>query len=536
MSEISTYPIEKEKAPASRALAAMQQWYRDHMPSIIPRTKTVFASSILLLVLALLMATRLSVSLMVTVDEGIIQMTVKTKPGLSVEAINQKLGGLEEMVMSEEDVDHYLVTYGSSGLSLGGSDVTLTAYLKDDRKLSTDEVIEKWRYETEKYADMSITMEQGSSTSSSSMSDTDQIELDFQGTDYDVLKAATDDLVTELRKRDDVMQVHSSVENAAPVVKVHIDPVLAQSEGLTPASIGATIYNNLSGVTAATMRVNGEDVDVKVEFAPDRYDSVDKLQGMMITTATGTTLPLRDLGEIVYEDSPQMIERNDKQYQVSITMSPQADYKDTAEEDVNEFVQGYQLPEGVEPAANAYDESMAEEIGALVGALGTAVFLVFIVMAIQFESPKFSLMVMATIPFSLIGAFGLLFLADSPISMVSMLGFMMLVGTVVNNGILYVDTVNQMIHDTPLDKALVEAGVIRLRPILMTTLTTIIAMIPNALAYGEAGAMMQGMALVEVGGLIAATVLTLLLLPTFYRVVYRAGRKRIGGEGDLVVD
>lgn len=93
---------------------------------------------------------------------------------------------------------------------------------------------------------------------------------------------ASNDLVTELRKRDDVMQVHSSIENAAPIIKVRVDPVAAQAEGLTPASIGSMLYSNLSGVEAATMRVNGEDIDVIVEFAPDRYDSIEKVQGMMI--------------------------------------------------------------------------------------------------------------------------------------------------------------------------------------------------------------------------------------------------------------
>ena len=157
---------------------------------------------------------------------------------------------------------------------------------------------------------------------------------------------------------------------------------------------------------------------------------------------------------------------------------------------------------------------MGEELSALGMALVTAIFLIFIVMAIQFESPKFSLMVMATIPFSLIGSFGFLFLADCP----------MLVGTVVNNGILYVDTVNQLRVEMPLDEALVEAGAIRVRPICMTTLTTIIAMIPNCLAFGKAGKMMQGLALVNVGGLVAATILTLVLLPSFYRVVYNMGK------------
>ena len=350
------------------------------------------------------------------------------------------------------------------------------------------------------------------------------------------MKVERDELVEELRKREDVMQVHSSIENAAPVIKVNVDPVLAQAEGLTPASIGSLIYSNLSGIKATTVRVNGEDTDVRVEFAADKYDSIDKLQGMMITTATGTTLPLEDLATIHYEDSPQPIQRKNKQYQVAITMEPQSEYKKTAEKDVKEFVRNWNMPNEVEMAPNAMDESMGSEIGALGGALITGVFLVFVVMAIQFESPKFSLMIMTTIPFSLIGSFGLLFLADSPISMVSMLGFLMLVGTVVNNGILYVDTVNQFLAEMPLDKALVEAGAIRMRPILMTTGTTVISMLPNAVAYGKSGAMMQGLALVDVGGLIAATILTLILLPTYYRLVHNMGRKAVGEDVPMVSD
>ena len=158
---------------------------------------------------------------------------------------------------------------------------------------------------------------------------------------------------------------------------------------------------------------------------------------------------------------------------------------------------------------------------ALGSALITGIFLVFVVMAIQFESPKFSMMIMTTIPFALIGSFGLLFIADSPISMVSMLGFLMLVGTVVNNGILYVDTVNQYRQTMDKETALIEAGATRLRPILMTTLTTVVSMIPMAMAYGDSGESMQGLALVDVGGLIASTILALLMLPVYYSVMSR---------------
>ena len=530
------HPMEKENAPVNRLMKSLQAWYRKNMPSIIPRTRLIMGTSVLLLAAAFLLASRLNVDLMSSVDEGIVQVTVKTKPGLSIESVNETLAQVEDMIINDESVDHYLLTYGSSGLSTGGGGATLNAYLKDDRKLSTDEVIDQWRREMERYKDVSITMEQGSTTSSSAMSSSDQIEIDLQSTDYDALKMAADELADALREREDVMQVHSSIENAAPVIKVKIDPVKAQAEGLTPAGIGSVIYSSLSGMDVSTVRINGEDVDIRVEYAPDRYDTIDKLQGMMITTATGTTLPLEDLGDIYYEDSPQQIERKDKQYQVAITMEPQADYKKTAEKNVKKFVDSWELPAEVEPAANSMDEMMGEELGALGGALGTGVFLIFIVMAIQFESPKFSLMVMTTIPFSLIGSFGLLFAADSPISMVSMLGFLMLIGTVVNNGILYVETVNQLLAEMPLDQALVEAGAIRMRPIFMTTLTTVISMVPNALAYGKAGAMMQGLALVNVGGLIAATALTLIMLPTYYKLVYNLGRKSLGLDEENISD
>ena len=521
------HPQEKETAPISGLIKGLQSWYRRHVPSILPKTKTVLGVTVGLFVLSLIMASTLGVELMPATDEGIIDVTVQVKPGLKVENVNEIVTPIEEMIAEDEDLDYYLLTYGSSGLSIGGgSDVSITAYLKDDRKLSTGEVIDKWLQEVAAYPDCTVSMEQGSSTGST-MYATRQIEVDLQGTDYDAVQSETNRLVEALRDREDVTQVHSSIENAAPVLKVRVDPVKAQAEGLTPATIGSTIYTRLSGVTATTMRVNNEDIDVIVEFADDQYKTVDQLEAMLITTGTGTQVPLSTLADIVYEDSPSQIVRRDERYQVSITMQPNLGYEDTASVDVRTFVSGWQFDGGVEMAANALDESTAEEMGALVQALVTAIFLIFIAMAIQFESPKFSLMIMITIPLSLIGAFGLLFLFDSPISMTSMLGFLMMVGNVVNGGILYVETANQYRDEMPLDKALVEAGATRLRPILMTVTITVVSELPNVLAYGESGETMQGSALVNVGGLLASTALMLLMMPTFYRKVHNLGLKHL---------
>jgi len=239
---------------------------------------------------------------------------------------------------------------------------------------------------------------------------------------------------------------------------------------------------------------------------------------------------LTDVADITFRDTPANIIRMDREYQVTITGDLTTEDPreiDAIEQKLYDEVVSRYLTPTIHRATNAMDEAMMEEFANLGGAIAIAVFLVFVVMAAQFESPKFSLMVMTTIPFALIGSFGLLWLADVPISMASLLGFLMLAGTVVNNGILYIDTVNQYRQEMDIKTALIEAGATRLRPILMTTLTTIVAMIPMALAYGDSGKSMQGLALVDVGGLVASTVLALLVLPAYYLIMNRSRKKEL---------
>ena len=223
----------------------------------------------------------------------------------------------------------------------------------------------------------------------------------------------------------------------------------------------------------------------------------------------------------------QSITRQDKQYRVTISgIYTENSTKETKGQLLTDVVMP-NVSGTVSIAQNSQEESMATEFAALFQAIALAIFLVFVVMAAQFESPKFSIMVMTTIPFCLIGAFGLLWIADSAISMTSLLGFLMLVGTVVNNGILYVDTVNQYRRDMDLNTALIEAGATRLRPILMTTLTTVVSMVPMAMALGDSGSTTQGLALVNIGGLTASTILSLLMLPAYYSLMNGGGKKRV---------
>ena len=322
---------------------------------------------------------------------------------------------------------------------------------------------------------------------------------------------------------DSLTGIHSSLENAAPLIRIKVDPIKAAAEGLSPITVGQSLNTMLSGKAVMKMDLDGEKADVRVEFPKNSYQSLEQVKNIRLSTARGTEIPLYSVATVSFTDSPQMIVREGKKYQLTIKASYTDKASRNSKTEVDELVKKH-LDSDIQIAEGLRAQNMREEFTDLFRAIAIAIFLVFVVMAAQFESLRFSFMVMTTVPFSMIGSFGLLWLFDATISMTSLLGFLMLVGTVVNNGILYVDTVNQYREEMSLDRAIVEAGATRLRPILMTTLTTVLSMVPMAMAIGENGALMQGLALVDVGGLTASTVLALLLLPVYYRALY--GKKR----------
>ena len=242
-----------------------------------------------------------------------------------------------------------------------------------------------------------------------------------------------------------------------------------------------------------------------------------------MTNAAGLEVPLLDIASIEYSNSPQSITRKNDRYLVTVTGQIASNAPRTIVTDVNAQVAALEFPAGVELTQSANMESQIEELTSLLMATLTGILLVFMVMAIQFESPIFSLIVMFCIPFALIGSFLSLFVAGCKISMPSMMGFLMLGGIVVNNGILFIDTANTMRREQSLsaEDALLTAGMLRMRPIFMTTMTTILSMVPLVVVQGGNAEMMKGMAWVIIGGLITSTILTLLLLPTFFLLVNR---------------
>ncbi|GLB30904.1 multidrug transporter [Lacrimispora amygdalina] len=518
-------PVERQNSPMGGIVKALQNGYRKIVGKLLKRRALVMILSVLLLFSSFLFATKLGFELMPSVDQGTVSVTAKMKPGLKIEEADQVLKKLEAIVTSEPDLKSYMVSYGSGELSFaGGTSGSLTAYLKSDRTLTTDQVVNKWKKLMGQIPDCNVTVKSTSSVSQTGGGGGNDFEVILQSAQLDHLKNTSDQMVAELSSRPEMIKVHSDLENAAPVIKVSVDPIKAAAEGVAPSTVGGMLNGMLSGVKATTMDVDGQNVDVRVEYPEGTYDTLEKVEGVTVPNSTGGSVALTDIASIGYEDSPTAINRKNKQYQVTITGSftdvvKTKKDKAAAIKELDSKVVSKYLNERVSRAKNSEDESMQEELGNLVKAILIAAFLIFIVMAAQFESPKFSLMVMTTIPFSLIGSFACLLAADVAISMPSLLGFLMLIGTVVNAGILYVDTVNQYRATMDKNTSLIEAGATRLRPILMTTLTTIVSMVPMALGIGRNTETMQGLALVNVGGLTASTILSLLMLPVYYSLM-----------------
>lgn len=513
-------PHEKKNSLINRFLQFVTAGYKKLLRVILYRKLLTILVTLLLVVLAVRMVADVDMELMPASDEGIVDVAASFRPGTTLEAKEKAMEAMEQMAAAEPDVLSYSLTINSD------SSASLRAYLRGERELTTADIVEKWNEATRDVTDMELTISSGGSSMSGSMMNTSTTEIDLQGYDMDALKEAARDVKAEMEKVEGVIKVVSSTSDTSTSVKVQVDPLMAMHYGLTPVQVAQELNNMLSGVTALTITNQGTEYEVKLEYPEGLYDDVNSLMDAVLVNARGMQVPLRQIAEPVYTDASQTIEKVDGRYQVSLVATTTQKARFSARDAMLDLVGDMVLPVGVTQTEDMLTSMMNEEFAVLYRSILTAVFLVFLVMAMQFESPRFSMMVMMCIPFSLVGSIFLLYITRSTLSMVSLMGFLMLVGIVVNNGILYVDTANQLRQEMPLRDALIESGSIRLRPILMTTLTTILSMMPLAMGIGDNAQMMQGMALVIVGGLIASTLLTLILMPTVYLLIDKKSRKK----------
>ncbi|MDE6895417.1 MAG: efflux RND transporter permease subunit [Lachnospiraceae bacterium] len=505
-------PKEKKELKINSVLEGMRNGYDVFERKLLKKKKTCVLLAVVLLVLSFVLARFMDTVLMPSMDEGMVSISATFRSGTKVSEVDERMQRLEDMVTSHEDVENYTLTIQKGSASI-------TANLKDDRKMTSQEVADQWIAETSDIVDAQLEI-QVSSQMSAMMTTGAAASITLESTDLDDMKEAVNLLEDSIWSIPGVLNVSNSAGETATQIRVVVDPLDAMSHGMTPVQVAGALYSMISGTEAMTVTSDGEEYSVYLEFPEGTYDDASRLLGASISG-----VPLSEMASLQYTDSQQTIMKTDGKYTLTVNATCLSDDQMGIQEQMEELAEQTSLPNTVELAQNSMDEMMVESFTALGWAIAAAMFLVFLVMAMQFESPKYSLMVMLSIPFSLIGSLGLLFITGEPISMTSLMGIMMLVGIVVNNGILYVDGVNELRMRMPVEDALIRSGQTRLRPILMTTLTTVISMIPMAMGIGSGTEMMSGMAIIIIGGLVASTLLILVLMPVFYLLVYGISKK-----------
>ncbi len=531
-------PQEKKESRINHFLDRTNAIYEKILRILMKHKKTTMAVSVLLLILSGVMASTMDFELIPTTYDGSIIITSTYRSGTKLEKISEALEDQEKMIAEDKNFENY-------SLSIQENQAVLTAYAKDNCKRSSEEAVEVYTEAFSGSTDCDVfveatgssSMSMGSGMSSSSSYATNLISVVLEADDLDALQEGCDQVQAMMEEVPGVIHISSDAASRETTAHIVVDPLKAANAGLTPAAVAADLYQTLTGVTAASMEMDGEDYDIILNYPDGMYEDVNQLMSKKLTgTSTAAAsaysaaasggvrqVVLSDIAHIEYKEQPQHIQKTNGRYQQTISATASESARKSAKKTITNKAANLEYPEGVKVSSSYVDNMRGENLSAIGYAILAGIFLVFLVMAMQFESPRFSLMVMTCIPFSLIGSFLLLFIAGTSFNMVSMMGFLMLMGIVVNDGILLVDTANQNRVNMPIEDALVKAGQTRLRPILMTTLTTILAMVP--LAVAKDSEMMQGMAFVIIGGLTASTLLCLLMMPTYYLLIDKDTRR-----------
>ena len=352
-------------------------------------------------------------------------------------------------------------------------------------------------------------------------------EFEIYGYDFAVTDQLSQELERELRKIEGVAEVIISREDYQPEYQVEFDREKLALHGLNLSTAATYLRNRVNGALATYYREDGDEYDVKVRLAPEYRTSIEDLENIKIYTPAGQGIRVKDLGQVVERSNPPTIERKDRERIVTVSAVisevPLGDVVKAAQVVIDQM----DIPSGVTiQVAGSYEDQ--QESFADLATLGVLIILlVFIVMAAQFESMTYPFIIMFSIPFAFSGVLMALFFTNTTLSVMSLLGGIMLIGIVVKNGIVLIDY-TMLCRERGMSalRAAVVAGRSRLRPVLMTTLTTILGMVPMAVSQGEGAEMWRPLGISVIGGLAVSTILTLILVPVLYCAFAGTGIKR----------
>ncbi|MEO0086166.1 MAG: efflux RND transporter permease subunit [candidate division WOR-3 bacterium] len=523
---------------SERAYAAVERAYSRLIGWAVGHRRLVVGIAVLLFIISLGLVPFIGREFMPGQESWFHVVTAEMPVGTSVEKTDSAVSRLERYVQENwgEDLEGisvqvggsasvYAAIFSSTGSNLG----TMNLILKDrrQRKHSIAEIDAGIRQAAAAIPGLKVRTEERNLTSFAGGGA--PVEIDIVGYDLALADSLTRRIVAAIETIPGLVDLRSSREPGKPEIQLVVDRQKAALYGLTPYQVGSALRTQVEGTAASRFRLAGREYDILLRLRPDQRNSIADIAGLAVNGPLGT-VPLGNLVTTRIGTSPLEIEHRNTARIVRITGKAVGTSAGQLAQRVGRAIRPIPVPAGFDVRLSGSYTDMVNTFKDLGLVVIVAVVLVFMVMASQFESLRDPFIIMFTVPFGIIGVLLALFVTRTPLSVTSGLGVLVLMGIVVNNGIVYIDYCNQLRRKKGMNliDAVKEAGRVRLRPILMTSLTTIIGMIPLALQLGEGSELWSPLGRAIIGGMVVSTFLPLVFIPVLYVIFEnRAERARL---------
>ncbi len=514
----------------NRLLERMIAGYETLLRQVLRHKLPVLLGAVALLLVSALLAVSMGTAFMPEMDSPQVSVSIEMPQEATTEESRAMCDTVLERILSVEGVS----TVGameSQSLMGGGSSLSIYVLLGEERSESSQQIARRIEEAT---ADLDCTVTaNGSTMDMSMMTGGSGIRLAVTGNDMDLLRQTAAGLAECLSGVEGVASVSDGQEDSSTEVRVTVDKNKAAEYGLTVAQVYQQVAVAIRAETSATtLSVEGNDLPVVVVPDADGLTTRETLPELMITGTKNNEeceVRLSEIATIGEGASPTAINRENQARTITVTATiAEGSNIGLVSREVEKRLADYEMPEGYTFALEGENEMISSTMGDLVLMIALAVVLIYLIMTAQFQSLLSPFIVLFTIPLAFTGGLLALWITGKELSVIAMLGFLMLAGVVVNNGIVFVDYVNQLrLEGMDRTEALVRTGRDRIRPILMTAMTTVFGLFTMALGLGSGGDMLQPLAIVTIGGLAYATLLTLFVVPAIYDIFLKKDLKKV---------
>lgn len=524
--------------PVHKALDRLDGWYARRLDWGVRHRKTMITGCVVLFLASLGCCSGIHSEFFPANDSGRIGISLELPVGTRVEIAERLSLELTKKWQDRygKDMDAINFKVGQAGeddtyssLSDNGPHIiefNIGMVPSNEREKTLEQICDEMRNDLAQYPDF-VKTDVKLGGGGSGMGGQSTASFEVYGYDFDATDRVAKILKEELSKVKGVGQVNISRSDYQPEYQVDFDREKLALHGLNLSTAASYLRNRVNGSTSSYYREDGDEYDIKVRYEPDQRTSIEALENIIIYNQAGEGVRVKDVGKVVQRFSPPTIERKDRERIVTVDAVLSGIALSQGVEAGNKIIEKMELPQGVSiKVAGSYEDQ--QDANADLGVLAVLIILlVFIVMAAQFESMTNPFIIMLSVPFAFSGVILALFLTQTPLSVMSILGGIMLIGIVVKNGIVLIDYI-LLCRERGMGiiRAVTVAGRSRLRPVLMTTLTTILGMVPMAVGQGVGAEMWRPLGVAVIGGLTVSTVLTLVLVPVAYCVFASGGIAR----------